>query len=741
MSPLVYAPRRWSVVIAGLLGVLTPSALLFEALPQSSTQDQNLHSVLSHVILTPPLRSPEVVLRYSPDGNYLLLQDPAGIAVLSRTPLRLLFHVTTDSVYPAQFSADSQSLVVVASSLNFAKWRLPDGKKTVQGELPAQTRCLDGQLAPGGELFACSQPGLRFALYELSSGKSVFEQSLPSPQPFGPGGLRPLYPVVTVFFSSLDIDSAFPGPFGLVRTSEPRPSPGRPLFATGIHFSPDAKTLIAPQPSGFFGLDLEAKKPFDLPGSLFKPMHEPIALQSGERLIAVANEKGKPEGGGATVFSARNGNVLGTLRFTASRLEFASSLRYLVLYNHQPDGQTAAAFDLDQNRSVETPPALGLDIHGDELAVYTANGSLAFYQLGERNLLASLQLPLPALPLLRSAAVTPNLDALAFSVDGSGAIFDLSNGHRRSSLPKFTAVNFSDEQGASLLFPTFHQDAPHVSRLHFAASQAPLTHLAGNLSLSWEGGKEPHLRAGGPVILEYFYDPQDLGRAGDLPVGGVPVPYHLRALDPATGRELWKREFSSNAPVPFADPQGQRLVLGWRANTSQGKSAANHNPAARAALKAAKLTDHDSYFEVLEARTGESLGGTLVTVGNGATTFDAAFSVGDALILLKDGLRVSLYSLRDGQLKGRLVGLRPAASPETQLLALDLGDGRLGIFDLRDGAKLDQQVFPNGLAYLHFSSDGKRLVVLTEQQTAVILDLTDVRHAPSLPAQANDHNK
>ena len=71
-----------------------------------------------------------------------------------------------------------------------------------------------------------------------------------------------------------------------------------------------------------------------------------------------------------------------------------------------------------------------------------------------------------------------------------------------------------------------------------------------------------------------------------------------------------------------------------------------------------------------------------------------------------------------------------SVSAEAQLLALDLGEGRLGIFDLRDGAKLDQQVFSGGLAYLHFSADGKRLVTLTEQQTAVIVDLTEVRHAP-----------
>jgi hypothetical protein len=62
-------------------------------------------------------------------------------------------------------------------------------------------------------------------------------------------------------------------------------------------------------------------------------------------------------------------------------------------------------------------------------------------------------------------------------------------------------------------------------------------------------------------------------------------------------------------------------------------------------------------------------------------------------------------------------------------VALDLGSGRLAIYDLNSGAKLDQQVFPDDIAYTHFSSDGKRLLVLTEHQAVVILDVSKVRVA------------
>jgi len=116
-------------------------------------------------------------------------------------------------------------------------------------------------------------------------------------------------------------------------------------------------------------------------------------------------------------------------------------------------------------------------------------------------------------------------------------------------------------------------------------------------------------------------------------------------------------------------------------------------------------------------------------VGSGPISFDSAFSVGDTMILVKDSVRISLFSLADGQLKARLVGVGPSVSAESKLLALDLESGRLGIYDSNSGVKLQQFIFPDSIAYTRFSADGKRLFLLTEHQATFILDVSKVREA------------
>jgi hypothetical protein len=207
------------------------------------------------------------------------------------------------------------------------------------------------------------------------------------------------------------------------------------------------------------------------------------------------------------------------------------------------------------------------------------------------------------------------------------------------------------------------------------------------------------------------------------------IPYRLRALDPATGKELWKREFFENSPVPFADPQGERVVLGWNAQSLHAQSAAKRIPSAWEIFKHAKISKLDSYFEILDARSGKSIGGVLIQAGSGPLSYDAAFSAGDVLFLLKDGKRVSVYSLQDGSLKARLVGGIPTTNAQNNLFAMEQGPARLFIYDLATAAKLDQQIFPDSIAYTHFSADGNRLLVLTRHQVAYVLDLSGVRIA------------
>jgi hypothetical protein len=211
---------------------------------------------------------------------------------------------------------------------------------------------------------------------------------------------------------------------------------------------------------------------------------------------------------------------------------------------------------------------------------------------------------------------------------------------------------------------------------------------------------------------------------------GVSVPFRLRALEPATGKETWNRSFSGFPPIPFADPQGERLVLGWNANSQGAVAAAKRNSTVLQSFKRAKINKQDSFFEVLDAPSGKSLGGVLVQVGNGPASYDTAFSAGDALFLVKDGKRVSLYSLQDGSLKARFVGGLPAANAKSKLFAIEETTGNLFIYDLATATKLDQQIFPDAIAYTHFSADGNRLFVLTQHQVAYVLDASNLRTSP-----------
>jgi hypothetical protein len=78
-------------------------------------------------------------------------------------------------------------------------------------------------------------------------------------------------------------------------------------------------------------------------------------------------------------------------------------------------------------------------------------------------------------------------------------------------------------------------------------------------------------------------------------------------------------------PFPYNDPQGGRLVLGWKANSESARNAAKK---LSGAYKNQKLKDQDSFFEVLDSLTGAPIGGVLVQFAGGPSSFDSAFSCG-----------------------------------------------------------------------------------------------------------------
>ena len=683
--------------------VLSVSALSFLLLctqhargqaAQSANTRENLHGVLSRLRLNPPLRSGDVTLRYSPDGRYLMVQTPVGIYVLSQEPLKMLGHINAPNSYKARFSADSQNINIVSLGLTYERWGVLNGQKSESKELSIKDGCVNAQLSPQGDLFACYRPDFSLGVFRLPEDQLIFSDQVLTPDNF------------TIVPVPLDSDNAFAGPFGFTLSHDLRPLVSHGIYALPMAFSSDGRMLLATDQRYAGRIDLVARKKSSLPGAIHKNLDGPFAILGNDRILVRPADP--------AIFSLATGDLSAKPGFKADAVSIASNPRYALLYDAGVRG--ARVFDLQENHAVAVSANVAADIFGQELALLTEDGNLELYHLGDPKPVVAGQLPLVALPMLRCASLSPESDRLAISVDGEGALYQLSTGKRLLTYPRFSAANFVNGS-EFFLMPAYRPKQQSVMRLDSETLK---------FSPAWSSGKE-RLRSGGPVLFEYSFE----GPAGHgiLVVQNGGIPYRLRALDPATGKELWARSFTHDTPIPFADPQGDRMVLGWKAKSEGAWNAAKRVAAIKESFKKAKVTDHDTFLEVLDARSGNSLGGVLVQTGAGPTDFESAFSVGNSIIFSRDEVRVYLYSLEDGQLKARLVGARPSASAASHLLALYAGSGRLDIHDLTTGAKLDEQLFPDAIAYTHFSADGSTLFVLTEHQHLFTLDMKGVREA------------
>jgi hypothetical protein len=672
---------------------------------QSDRAHDNLQGVLSRQPLKPPLRNAVVTLRFSPNGRALMVQNPSGIYLLSRDPLNLRMHISAEDFYSARFSFDSQAITAIGYGLALDREKVPGGPRVEQRNLPFQDGCLDAELSPGADFFACLLPDFKLIVYQLSTNEVIFSDSFEISS----------FPLPIVFIP-LDSRTAFPGPFGFRLANDWESMAGRGMNFLSMSFSPDGKILLVKKGLEAFSVDLSTRRKSSLPGALHKRLYDSFCLEDDDRVLLPSGEK---EAGPVSI-SLKTGEILASPSFKAERVRLAGNPRYALLSDDGVVGDRV--FDLQENRELYAPDNVSIDVFGNEMAVLNRRGTLFLYPIGEKLPFLSVDLPLDALPVLRAAAVSPSLDRLAFSVDGSGAAFQTATGERTYSSPPFSAAHFPDQSSAYLLLRRNGRNPPRVVHLDLASGES---------APAWSAGKD-QLHAGGTVFFEYGFE---------SPMGhGIPViqesglPYRLRALDPASGKELWKREFSQQPPVPFADPQGERLILAWDGDSLGAEMAAKRIPAVWRTFKKTKRTKLVTYFEVLDARSAQPVGGVLIQRGSGPYSFDAAFSVGDALFLVRDGRRISVLALQDGSVRAQLIGGMPAANAQSKLFAFEEAPGRLVICDLATGAKLSQHIFLNPIAYTHFSADGTRLLVLSKYQTAYILDVSFLRRAPPSPS-------
>src|SRR5207249_11618436 len=130
--------------------------------------------------------------------------------------------------------------------------------------------------------------------------------------------------------------------------------------------------------------------------------------------------------------------------------------------------------------------------------------------------------------------------------------------------------------------------------------------------------------------------------------------------------------------------------------------------------------DSDFFMEVLNARDGTVAAGIVVRTGKYSFHPEYQEAVGDWLVVTDNLNRVLLYSISTGERKARWFGYNPQISTKGQWLCLANGRGHLLVYDLRMLKQASDLSFDNHVSAYTFSEDGKRLLVLTDDQTVFV---------------------
>jgi WD40 repeat protein len=691
---------------------------------QATLPPEQLHGVLSRARLFPPLRGMPHQIRFSPDGKYLLVQPESGIYVLNRRPLETQTWIYAPDILPARFSEDSKTLVLATRSLVITRWNLADNRKLDERILKAQDGCLGSELSLHGELAACLDPSLVLELYKTDTGERVFAEPAFTDQEKMAAGIE-FVPRTEgnayAEFVPRNEGTAYAEPLGYRGVNTLEDLADRELFGVRFLFSPETRFLVLNRlHRSTVCVDVNARRKISCPGTIKNRWNATICFVTPDQIAVL--DPDDPEKSQIAQFPG--GRLLTKLPLAARAATATTQSRYLIVRgNDKPD--EVRLFDVDSGRALKAQEDALMDITEGTLAVYSRQGEVTLANVTDDKLEARTILPPPWLPTLRVANASSNLEDIVIGTRSDAGLFLTATGNQLAPFRQLTGAWFAGD------------DELYIAESSGSTTAIKKVNPKGETTTDiWSPTfkSDPRLtvsdtRLAGPALFALEQ------------TSSHPARDKLRALDLKTGRELWVRKWVHHPatltgvgqfpvatwydpPIPYPDPQGERVAIGWTAMESGGQALAKRYPALKREMDAAKLPINAAaaVFEVLEAASGKSAGTALVRAG-GPASFDSVFSVGDFLICVRDETRVTVYSLSTGEIQARVFGRYVSASEATGLLAA-ADANHLRLYDLKTGARKAEYLFSEPPVYTHFSEDGKRLLVLTVGQSIFVLDVS-----------------
>lgn len=689
-------------------------------------QKEDLPGLLWKRELSPKLRSDISHFEFSPDGRHFLAQDDFAITVVQREPLQVLFQIPAPGAHAANFTPDGKFVVFGTENLRYEKWSLDDQKPVQVRELVVRRDCWEHGFSPDGKYLVCFDYGLNLNILDTQTGKKVFE--------------RKEFYHLTIFEYYIWIEA---------RNQDD--SDRNKFF--NIEFSPDGRFLAVARTHKFrfrfvfdFGttgesddtllaIDLTTMKRVSTGSELKKVMQRAFLFLDSSRVLGMAS--GKTEDSG--IFSFPEGKRLSKFKFGADELKRTGNPNYVVV---KPLANARMGlYDLTKGEIVSGTNKLDADLWQNLIIYESASGrvllSEAKYDEKTKVLqptsLGTVDIPVGSVGELSAANLSDNLQWLAVSTKTRGALWSLASGERKLFVRGFRAAFLANDGGGIGEFPK------QESSEHSLALLNPLTKDVQVIRSVPEIGAHQY----GPYLLvrRSLKEPkqdQDKKEKNDQGKGRPTkseeaqeeaqertlqreVRFELRSI--INDKVVWSREFLKEAPDYFLDEFSGRLILYWTLGSDAGKARLEQDPVLSVRAKELGNKEDDYLLEVVDANAGRPVGNLLVETGKGSFDLEWGVSDGNWLVLHDSHNRILVYSINEGTLLQRFFGSDATINPVRNLIAIENYPGELTCYNLVSGDTESRLTFGTSTSFSRFSSDGKKLFVLSGDQIAYAFDV------------------
>ena len=665
---------------------------------------ESLHGVLSKQQLTPPLLSDILHIRFSPDGAYILAQDDAGINVLSREPFQPLFRIDTEfDTYYANFSPDSKEIVFYSENLRVERWNVADAQRVDVQEVVLLRGCLQTQLSPDGKLLACLDPDFNLNLIRVETGEAVWTRK-EFYEPDYYQALSILWQLQLRPEDNTDLN------LGIINMKF---SPDGRYFAAGYH---TYRALHIPKGEVGEAVDTSTFTKVSVNDSLRKFLAGGFTFIGNDRIAGINHDSFKK----SAVVKFPSGEVITEMELWRQGMSGATRGDYLLI--RPVKDYAVGVMDINSKTITKANERAALDIYEPYFVAEMRNGQVGLYKLEKNELVGTAVLSNASLGRLRVAEVSPELKWLALSGRSRGGVWNLAKGEAALRLRNFQGGYLSDEGYFFGEFPKTEDVERNVARFNLTNGEA----VAGPKI----EGDSSHQYGQYLFTIKSAKAAQKPPEADGKPAKFNPAEYRknvvIEMFDARTMKSLWSQNFPKDAPRVWLAPGNQTMALLWAVNTDAAKAEISGDPRLTQSLAKMKEKEGDYFLKIVNAQSGNEIGKLLIETGKGSFRVSNIFAAGDSVIVTDTRNRVLVYSLKTGEQKGRVFGAYAAVSPASKLLCVENERGKLAVYDLETMEKRDDFIFTRPISMLRFSQDGKRLFVLTADQTGYILDVSSI---------------